>query len=114
MTTFTVQLSSRLQERLSITSEQLADFCQRWQVAELSLFGSILRDDFNANSDIDVLIAYKPTAKRGLSEKIRMREELSSLLNREVDLVSKKAIEQSHNWLRRRNILSSAEIVYVA
>lgn len=110
----TVQLSSRLQERLTITSEQLTEFCQRWQVAELSLFGSILRDDFKADSDIDVLVVYKPTAKRGLFEKIRMKEELSFLLHREVDLVSKKAIEQSHNWLRRKNILSSAEVIYVA
>jgi uncharacterized protein len=112
--THAVQLSSRLQERLIITSEQLTEFCQQWQVAELSLFGSILRDDFNADSDIDVLVTYRPTAKRGLFEKIRMKEELSSLLHREVDLVSKKAIEQSHNWLRRKNILSSAEVIYVA
>jgi uncharacterized protein len=109
-----VQLNSRLQERLTITSEQLTEFCQQWQVAELSLFGSVLRDDFNADSDIDVLVTYRPTAKGGLFEKIRMKEELSLLLHREVDLVSKKAIEQSHNWLRRKNILSSAEVIYVA
>ncbi|MCU0569580.1 MAG: nucleotidyltransferase family protein [Oculatellaceae cyanobacterium Prado106] len=109
----TLQLSSRLQSRLGISPEQLAEFCQRWQVAELALFGSVLRDDFHANSDIDVLVAYQPTAKRGLFEKMRMQEELSSLLHRDVDLVSKKAILQSHNWLRRKNILDSAEVVYV-
>ncbi len=111
---YTIQLNSRLQERLTITSEELFDFCQRWQVSELALFGSILRDDFHAGSDIDVLVSYQPTAKRGLFEKIRMQEELSSLLHRDVDLVSKKAIEQSHNWLRRKNILDSAEVIYVA
>lgn len=109
-----LQLSSRLQSRLGITPEQLAEFCQQWQVSELALFGSILRDDFSSNSDIDVLVSYRPTAKRGLFEKIRMQEELSSLLHRDVDLVSKKAIEQSHNWLRRKNILESAEVIYVA
>jgi predicted nucleotidyltransferase len=67
-----------------------------------------------ADSDIDVLVSYQPTAKRGLLEKIRMQEELSSLLHRDVDLVSKKAIEQSQNWLRRKNILDSSEVIYVA
>jgi len=109
-----VQLSARLQKRLTITSEQLVKFCQRWQVAELALFSSVLRDDFQTESDIDILVSYQPTAKRGLLEKISMKEELSSLLNREVDLVSKKAIERSQNWIRRRNILDSAEVIYVA
>jgi uncharacterized protein len=110
----TLQLNSRLQSRLGITPEQLAEFCQRWHVCELALFGSVLRDDFSADSDIDVLVSYQPTAKRGLVEKIRMQEELSSLLHRDVDLVSKKAIEQSQNWLRRKNILDSSEVIYVA
>jgi predicted nucleotidyltransferase len=110
----TTQLDPKLQERLKITAEQLAEFCRRWQVAELALFGSILRDDFHPNSDIDVLVSYQPTAKRGLFEKMHMQEELESLFHRKVDLVSKKAIEQSHNWLRRRNILDSAEVIYVA
>lgn len=110
----TIQLNSRLQERLAVTPEVLSDFCQRWQVSELALFGSILRDDFHAGSDIDILVSYQSTAKRGLLERIRMQDELSSLLHRDVDLVSKKAIEQSHNWLRRKNILDSAEVIYVA
>ncbi len=110
----TLQLNSRLQSRLGITPEQLAELCQRWQVAELALFGSVLRDDFSPDSDIDVLVSYQPTAKRGLFEKIRMQEELSSLLHRDVDLVSKTAIEKSHNWLRRKNILDSAEVIYGA
>jgi uncharacterized protein len=110
----TIQLSSELQARLAITSEQLAEFCRRWQVAELSLFGSILQDDFDADSDIDFLVSYQPTAKRGLFEKMHMKEELESLFHREVDLVSKKAIEQSQNWIRRKNILGSAKVIYVA
>jgi uncharacterized protein len=110
----TIQLTAKLQERLTITPEQLVEFCERWQIAELALFGSILHDDFHADSDIDVLVTYKPTAKRGLFEKIRMKEAFSLLVHREVDLVSKKAMEQSHNWLRRENILNSAEVIYVA
>lgn len=110
----TIQLNAKLQSRLGITPQQLGEFCQRWQVSELSLFGSILRDDFCMNSDIDILVSYQPTAKRGLFRKMSMKEELELLLNREVDLVSKKAIEQSRNWIRRQNIINSAEVIYVA
>jgi uncharacterized protein len=109
-----IQIDSRLQGRLNITSEQLVEFCQRWQVAELALFGSVLRDDFHPDSDIDMLVTYKQTAKRGLFEKMHMQEEIQSLLHRDVDLVSKKAIERSQNWMRRKNILGSAEVIYVA
>lgn len=107
-------LHSKLYDRLGITSAQLAEFCQRWCVAELSLFGSVLRDDFRPDSDIDVLVTYQATAKRGLFEKMTMQEELETLLHRKVDLISKKAIEQSQNWIRRKNILNSAEVVYAA
>ena len=106
--------TKQIYQRLNITPETLANFCQKNQIMELSLFGSILREDFNKNSDVDVLVSYKPTAKRGLIEKICLTEELKLLLNREVDLVSKKAIENSHNWVRRQNILESAEVIYVA
>ncbi|MGB3494297.1 MAG: nucleotidyltransferase family protein [Elainellaceae cyanobacterium] len=100
--------------RLGVTPADLEEFCRRWRVAELSLFGSVLRDDFTERSDIDVLVTYLPTAQRGLFTKIEMKEELETLLRRKVDLVSKKAIAQSRNWLRRRNILDSAQVVYVA
>lgn len=110
----TLQLSSQLQDRLGITTEQLTDFCRRWKIAELALFGSVLRDDFHQGSDIDILVSYQPLAKRGLFEKMQMIEELEQLFQRKVDLISKQAIEQSHNWLRRKNILNSAETIYVA
>jgi uncharacterized protein len=110
----TAQSQITLYQRLGITSQQLAAFCEHWQVAELALFGSILRDDFHLNSDIDMLVTYQPQAQHGLIEKVTMKEDLESLLNRKVDLVSKKAIEKSRNWIRRRNILSSTEVIYVA
>lgn len=105
---------SKICDRLGITPAQLVEFCQQWHVAELSLFGSILRDDFRPDSDVDMLVTYQPTSKRGLFEKMAMQEELQLLLHRNVDLVSKKAIEQSRNWIRRDNILNSAEVIYVA
>ena len=109
-----LSVKPELYDRLSINPDQLIQFCQRWQIAELALFGSVLRNDFDTDSDIDVLTSYQPNAKRGLIEKMRMKEELESLFDRKVDLVSKKAIEQSRNWIRRENILSSAEVIYVA
>ncbi len=104
----------KIYSRLGISSQQLTQFCQNWKVAELALFGSILRDDFRPDSDIDLLVSYQPNAKRGLFEKMTMQEELENLLHRKVDLVSKQAIIQSRNWLRRKNILDSAEVIYVA
>ncbi len=105
--------SPEIYNRLSISNQQLAQFCQKWKVAELALFGSILRDDFREDSDIDLLVSYQSNAKRGLFEKMSMQEELENLLHRKVDLVSKQAIIQSRNWLRRKNILDSAEVIYV-
>ena len=101
-------------QRLGITSAQLTAFCHRWQVAELALFGSILRDDFTPTSDIDLLVTYQPNAQRCLIEKLTMQEELESIVSRKVDLVSKKAFEKSRNWIRRQSILSNTEVIYVS
>ncbi|WP_373479094.1 nucleotidyltransferase family protein [Geminocystis sp.] len=114
MTTFKVLNKNKIYLRLKVSPQQLEEFCQQHQIAELALFGSVLRDDFNENSDIDLLVSYQLTAKRGLLVKIVMIEELKELFKREVDLVSKKAIEKSNNWIRRQNILNSAEVIYVA
>jgi uncharacterized protein len=98
---------------IPIPKDQIANFCAHWHVAELSLFGSILREDFHPNSDIDVLIAFTPESDWGLLEHIQMQQELKAILGREVDLVSKRAIEQSSNWIRRQEILSTAQPIYV-
>lgn len=102
-----------LYQRLAITPHQLANFCQRWNVLELALFGSIVRDDFRLDSDIDVLITFLPNHSWGL-EIVTMREELADLCKRSIDLLTRQSIEQSHNALRRQEILESAEIIYVA
>jgi hypothetical protein len=103
-----------LYNRLGITATQLSALCRRWQIAELALFGSILRDDFQDSSDVDMLVTYHPQAKRGLFEKMMLKAELEALTHRKVDLVSKTAIENSRNWVRRENILNTAEVIYVA
>lgn len=91
---------------------QLSAFCQRWQIAELSFFGSVLRDDFSPDSDIDILVKFHPDAKPTLFDMVNMRTELEALLGRRVDLVSRRGVEASRNPLRREAILTSAEVVY--
>lgn len=98
--------------RVSIPQEKIAAFCERWQVAKLALFGSALRDDFGPESDVDVLIGFDEAARHTLFDMDRMEEELGDIFGRDVDLVSWRAVERSHNYLRRKTILQSAELVY--
>ena len=109
-----ILLKSNLWERLGLSPEQIVAFCQRWQIVELSLFGSVLGNDFRPDSDIDLLISYAPEARKGLLTKARMKHELEDLCGREVDLVTKKSIEESRNPMRRDEILGSAQVIYVA
>lgn len=97
--------------RLGISQEQVASFCRHWMVAEMSLFGSVLRDDFRSESDIDVLVDFVPQANWSLFDISRMRLELSSLFGREVDLVQKGGLR---NPYRRRRILTDREVIYAA
>jgi predicted nucleotidyltransferase len=101
-------------KRLQIPPQQLERFCEDHLIAELAVFGSILRDDFTPNSDVDLLISYLPSAPRGLLEKIHLKQQLESLFNRPVDLLSKTSLEKSPNWIRRQEILNSAEVIYRA
>ena len=91
--------------------ETLTAFCQRWRIAELAFFGSVLRYDFRPESDVDVLVAFAPDACWGLLDFVVMQDELSTILGRQVDLVSRRAVEHSSNWIRREAILGSAERV---
>jgi hypothetical protein len=99
--------------RITLPTKALAEYCCRWKVTELDLFGSVLRDDFGPNSDVDVLVSFDAHARPTLMDIIRMEEELSELLGRKADLVERQAVEQSENYIRRRHILSTAEPVYV-
>jgi predicted nucleotidyltransferase len=91
---------------------QLKSFCDRWQITELSLFGSILRDDFHPDSDIDLLAVFAPEAEWGLLDHAQMQQELEALCGRKIDLISKRSIERSTNWIRRQEILSTAQVIY--
>ena len=100
--------------RIAIPADGIAAFCERWQVTELALFGSVLRDDFGPDSDIDVLVAFREEARHTLFDMVHMEEELKALFGREVDLVSRRGIERSRNHLRRRATLESVETIYAA
>ena len=102
------------QRNIDLPQRQIADFCRRWRITEFALFGSVLRDDFGSDSDLDVLVTFASEADWGLLDHLRMEQELSALLSRKVDLLSKRAVERSHNPLLRQETLNSAEVVYVA
>ena len=99
---------------IAIDRSRIAEFCRRWKVAQLELFGSVLRADFGPDSDVDVLVTFRADAEWGLFEHMEIEEELSGLLGRQVDLVSRRAIERSRNWIRRNAILSGTERIYAA
>ncbi|GLI38518.1 nucleotidyltransferase family protein [Geobacter hydrogenophilus] len=102
------------QPRIPIPREKVIEFCQKWKITEFSLFGSVLRDDFRPDSDVDVLISFAPDAAWSLLDHVEMQDELQLIFGRKVDLVSRKGIERSRNELRRKAILESAEIFYEA
>ncbi|MEZ2238709.1 nucleotidyltransferase family protein [Microcoleus sp.] len=101
-----------LERRLGVSQKAIIEFCQRWQIIEFAVFGSVLRSDFRPDSDIDVLVTFAPEAKRGLTETLEMQDELKAMFTREVDFIIKKALEKSENWLRRQIILDSAQVIY--
>ncbi len=101
-------------KNFSIPEAKLADFCQRWHIRELALFGSVLRDDFGPSSDVDILVTFAPEADWSLFDHLRMEEELGHLLNREIDLLTRRAVEHSHNQPRRQEILNTARTIYVS
>ena len=101
-----------IQPRIPISRDQIGQFCARWGITELALFGSVLREDFADDSDVDVLVSFSDDADWGLLDLVRMEEELEELFGRSVDLVTRSSIERSENWIRREAILSSAEPIH--
>lgn len=97
-----------------LPQNQIADFCHRWQVRELALFGSVVHGGFRPDSDVDVLISFAPEARWSLFDLVTMEQELAGILGRDVDLVERSAVEQSENYIRRRSILDNAEVIYAS
>ena len=92
---------------ISLDEEKIKDFCRRWKIAEFSLFGSVLREDFGPDSDVDVLVAFAEDTRWSFFDMVTMQEELKEIIGREVDLVERRAVERSENYIRRRHILQS-------
>lgn len=99
---------------LNLPMSIIDEFCRNHRIKMLALFGSALRDDFRADSDVDLLVEFAPDAEPGLFELAALEAELESLLGRPVDLVEKQAVEQSRNYIRRHQILTHMEPIYVA
>jgi uncharacterized protein len=97
---------------IDLPTEKIAEFCDRWQVIELALFGSVLRNDFRFDSDIDVMVQFHPDAHPTFSTLDRMEAELKTIFHRDIDLITRQGIETSRNYLRRQEILSSAQVIY--
>ncbi|WP_203457583.1 nucleotidyltransferase family protein [Gloeothece citriformis] len=106
----------QIYQRLNIPPETLANFCQKNQIRELSLFGSVLREDFNENSDIDLLVVFDSdvTNPMSLMDLVKIQYELEDLIQRKIDLIEKRSVIDSHNWIRRQNILNTAQTIYEA
>jgi predicted nucleotidyltransferase len=101
-----------MRSAIELPRNKIAEFCQKWQVTEFALFGSVLRDDFRPDSDIDVMVQFHPDARPKFSTLDQMETELKTIFHRDVDLITRQGIEASRNYLRRREILSSAQVIY--
>jgi hypothetical protein len=100
-----------MMSRIPIDKKKIAAFCRRWQIVEFSLFGSVLREDFRPDSDVDVLVSFHPQAGWSLWDLAEMQEELEKMFGRPVDLVEKEGLR---NPFRRHSILNTREVFYAA
>jgi len=100
--------------RIRVAPDAIADFCRRWDVDELWLFGSVLRDDFRPESDVDIMARFADDVHWRLKDYIQMEDELRAIVGRGVDLVDRRSVEHSENYIRRKHILSGLERLYVS
>lgn len=100
--------------RIELPMREIADFCRRWNVREFAVFGSALRDDFQPESDLDVLVTFDEAASIGLPAFVRMHNELAAITGRSVDIIPRDAVVESTNQRRKQRILQSATVVYAA
>ena len=98
-------------QRINLPKEKITEFCRQWKITEFALFGSVLRDDFRPDSDIDVLVTFTDDCGHSLFDLVQMQEQLKTILAHEVDLVEKAGLR---NPFRRHNILNNMEVIYAA
>jgi hypothetical protein len=97
---------------IEVSKERIAAFCRRNYIHSLAFFGSVLRDDFRPESDVDVLVEFEPGFEPDLIRIVSMENELSEILGHKADLVERQSVEASKNYIRRRHILQSLETIY--
>ena len=97
--------------KVKIDKDKITAFCQKWKIVEFAVFGSVLRDDFRPDSDVDVLVTFGSGGRITFDNRVDMLDELQAIFGREVDLVEKKAI---NNPFRRHSILTTREVLYAA
>ncbi len=107
-----LKLEPQLEKRLGISFEKIAQFCQKWNIIELALFGSVLNDCFHGDSDIDILIRFDSNTRQGLLTLAKIKHQLEASIGRKVDIVTFESVENSENPIRRQEILKNAQIVY--
>jgi uncharacterized protein len=105
------ELQTLVNEQLKVSPAQIAEFCQRWKITEFAVFGSVLRDDFRSNSDIDVLVTFAPDPGWSLFDWVDMKDELRALFDREVDIADKQGLK---NPYRRHEILTTCQVIYAS
>lgn len=102
-----------LKTKIPLPLEAIAEICRRYQVERLDVFGSVLRDDFHPGSDVDFTVVFRDDdAGPWMGKFLDLQEDLERLLGRKVDIVDRRGIEKSPNYLRRRHILSTSRLIY--
>jgi len=96
-------------EKITVPRKKIEEFCRRWKIAELALFGSALREDFRPDSGVDILVSFGKDADWDLFDWVNMIEELKGIFGREVDLVEKTSLR---NPFRRHFILNTQKVIY--
>lgn len=99
---------------LDVPEADLREFCRRWRITEFAVFGSVLREDFGPESDVDVLVTFEDDTRWRYEDLWDMKEDLAAIFGRKVDLAQRHLVERDENWIRRRGILESARTLYAA
>ncbi len=99
---------------IDVPEGKIAEFCRKWKVREFSLFGSVLQGGLRPDSDVDVMVDFEPDEVRSLFDQLSMIDELKEIFGRDIDLLTRHAVEQSRNHIRRKAILSTMEPIYVS
>ncbi len=109
------QLIPANQCQISLPYVRIAELCRKYDVEQLDVFGSVLRHDFGSDSDMDFLVIFKNNDYGPWAGKLMdLESDLADVLGREVDLVPRRSVENSENYLRRKHILEAARTIYAA